>query len=303
MIYLDLILLLNFLFDGMLLFLTSLLLKRKVKTYRVFLASLVGVIAVIFLFTPYSNVVNHPVIKIFVSVVMVIICFGIRQWRGFFQALLSFYFVSFIVGGTLLGMYFFFQADPFTTTFYSQSSSSIGDPVSWFFVVLGFPLAWFFAHRRMKEVETKKIFYDQIVDVIIEVEHFKMNIRGLIDSGNQLHDPITRAPVAILDVNKVEQIPDPLVHLAKTNDLDLISEDMSFWMDKVRVIPYRVVGQENQFLLAVKPTSFMIIHNGEMHHVKRGLIGLSSVKMSSNEEFSCIIHPKMIQDAQVGPHL
>ena len=48
------------------------------------------------------------------------------------------------------------------------SQTGFGDPISWMFVVIGFPAIWFFSKKRIEDIETKSIQYDELVMVQAE---------------------------------------------------------------------------------------------------------------------------------------
>ena len=81
-IYLDLIYIVNLVFDFVLLFLVSYFLKRRIKIYRILLGSLVGSFSVIFLFLPLSNI-SLLFLKIFTSILMIVITFGYKNKEYF----------------------------------------------------------------------------------------------------------------------------------------------------------------------------------------------------------------------------
>ncbi|MED4452781.1 sigma-E processing peptidase SpoIIGA [Metabacillus fastidiosus] len=303
-IYLDVIWFLNFSFDLFLLLLTAIILKRKIKKLRLLLGALIGSGIVILMFTPFSFIAVHPLGKLAISVLMVLISFGFQRFRSFFQSLLTFYFVTFMIGGGMLGTHYFMQVEMGVLDGVMMTSSTgFGDPISWLFVLIGFPLAWYFSRNRLESLETKKIKFDQLVQVLIKVDSNELLLRGLIDSGNQLYDPISRSPVMIIDASKAKSfLPEKLFEQALKDDVmasvSQDSEEAHEWEHRVRLIPYRVVGHENQFLLGFKPDEISIQTKEGTIHVKKAVIGLNRTTLSSDDEYDCIIHPKMMQGIQ-----
>ncbi|WP_226528220.1 sigma-E processing peptidase SpoIIGA [Metabacillus niabensis] len=303
-IYLDVIWLLNFSFDLFLLVLTAIVLKRKINKLRMVLAALIGSSIVIMMFTPLAFLANHPLGKMFISVLMVLTAFGFKRFRFFFQGLLTFYFVTFLVGGGMIGIHYFLQQEmTYLEGVLMTNSTGFGHPISWLFVLIGFPVLWLFARNSIEGIETKKIHYDQLVKVHITVENIQFSLKGLIDSGNQLFDPITRSPVMIIDTLKVQEfLPKLLVHLAIQDDvMKAMSEQNEghAWEHRVRIIPYRVVGSEHQFLLGFKPDEVCIETKNETLKVQKTIIGLNRTTLSSEDAYECIVHPKMLQGPSI----
>ncbi|MDF0725269.1 sigma-E processing peptidase SpoIIGA [Cytobacillus sp. S13-E01] len=303
-IYLDVIWLLNFFFDGLLLYLTALILKRKITIWRLVAGSLLGSLIVILMVSPLSMYATHPVIKLIFSFFIIGIAFGYKRFRFFFQNLVTFYFATFMVGGGMIGVHYFLKYEmEIMNGVLMTNTNQFGNPVSWGFVLLGFPLLWFFTRKQIGEIEMKKIQYDQIAKVVITIENKEIQLKGLIDSGNQLYDPITKSPVLIVDVNKTgEYFPESIIEQSKNMDsftTDESDQDMHKWENRVRIIPYRGVGQEHQFLLALKPDEITIFHSNEQIIVKKGLVALNHTILSSDGEYDCIIHPKMLTSSSI----
>ncbi|KAA0548019.1 sigma-E processing peptidase SpoIIGA [Bacillus sp. BGMRC 2118] len=300
-VYLDAIWLLNFCIDASLLLLTAMILKRKVQKVRIIMSALIGSCIVLFILTPFFSIVSHPVVKLLFSVVMVLIAFGFKRFRYFFQALLTFYFSTFLLGGGMLGLHYFMKSDiEIWNGVVATKSTGFGSPVSWIFVFVSFPLLWYFSKTRLEDMEMKKVQYDQLVEISISIEEQTIMLRGLVDSGNQLYDPITKSPVMILDISRAKGFLPPEI-IEKSDGLDsfTMSDSSHPWESRLRIIPYRGVGQQHEFLVAIKPDFVKIRQKEESIYVKKVLIGLSKSTLSSDDEFDCIVHPKMLMQSSI----
>ncbi|MGD7008508.1 sigma-E processing peptidase SpoIIGA [Metabacillus sp. 84] len=299
-VYLDVIWMLNFLFDLFLLLLTSVFLKRPKVWYRLLLGSLIGSSIILFMFTPVSPFFSSPGGKVLISAAMVYTAYGFVRISYFLQNMLMFYFVTFAIGGGLIGTHYFLQQDSYLANgVLVTQTTGFGDPVSWILVICGFPLLWLFSSGRGKDVQVKKLQYHEIVNVTAVFGDSVLSMKGLIDSGNQLFDPITRTPVMIADTALLrDEIPVELAdHVMSGHILENLPELDEHWGLRMRIIPYRGVGQQNQFLIGLKPDSITIHTEKEEISVKKAIIGLSSSKLSADGDFSCIVHPQMLQGA------
>ncbi|RAK23281.1 stage II sporulation protein GA (sporulation sigma-E factor processing peptidase) [Anoxybacillus vitaminiphilus] len=302
-IYLDIIWLLNVCFDSLLLWLTAIMLKRQIVLWRIALGAFIGSLLVLFMFTPFSLYASHPLVKLLFSFFIVIASFGFKRFRYFIENLLTFYFATFMIGGGMIALHNLLQNDISAAAgAIITSSTGTGDPVSWLFVLLGFPTLWFFSRKRIDGIREKKLRFESIVDVFITLDEVNIALKGLIDSGNQLYDPITKTPVMIVDLNEVKQmLPQSIVenftlaHVFHFTD----QKDLEKWHHRLRIIPYRAVGKEQQFLLAFKPDKITIRYENRSLEVTRGLIGLNEFNLSTDGEYQCIVHPKMVQTAKI----
>ena len=108
---------------------------------------------------------SHPIHEISVFISMVLIVFGYKRFKFFITGLMTFYLITFLIGGSLIGVHYFIQFDMnLSTSLFLANVKGFGDPISWLFVVLGFPIAWHFSRKNFERMEVTKIQYDQLVD-------------------------------------------------------------------------------------------------------------------------------------------
>ncbi|WML28407.1 sigma-E processing peptidase SpoIIGA [Neobacillus sp. OS1-33] len=297
-IYLDVIWALNLFFDSLLLYLTAIFLKREVKLARLFAGGFIGSLIILLSFTPLNVYTSHPISKFLFSIVMVLIAFGYKRLTFFFKALMTLYVSTFLIGGALMGTHYFIQYDSeLTTRVLMTSVKGFGDPISWLFVFIGFPVAWHFSRKNIESMEMTKIQFDQIVKVTVKIDNETLTLKGLVDSGNQLYDPLSKLPVMFVSIkNQLDTISGIIRKLADDPDalINGSGELPEEWQNRLRIIPTRVIGQEHQLIIAVKPESILIEHNGTQYLCEKGLVSFTIKQLSSEDAFQCIVHPKML---------
>ena len=99
-IYVDLVLLLNFLFDLILLFGVGIILRRQTTLKKLILGALVGSVTILSMFIEMGSF-SLFLLKVVISVLMVLIVFGFRDIRYFFNNLFYLYTSSILLGGFL----------------------------------------------------------------------------------------------------------------------------------------------------------------------------------------------------------
>ncbi|MDF2903142.1 MAG: sigma-E processing peptidase SpoIIGA [Bacillus sp. (in: firmicutes)] len=297
-VYLDVIWALNLLFDSLLLLLTAIILKRQISKWRIFLGGLLGSVIILLAVTPLRVYSGHPISKLLFSVFMVLIVFGYKRFRYFITGLMTFYFTTFLIGGALIGTHYFVNFDfQLSSSVMLASIKGFGDPISWLFVLLGFPIAWHFSHVNIDKVETAKLQFDNMVKVFIFLDEMRFEFKGLVDSGNQLYDPITKSPVMLVSVkNSLENIPPPILQLAQNPDEILFGTNTlpEHIQGKMKIIPCKVMGREHQLIIALKPDKIVIEQEQHSYTIKKGLVSFTMQELSSEDAFQCIVHPKML---------
>lgn len=100
MIYIDELIMLNFIIDFLILKTTSSILKLNTKTSRLIISSIVGEISLLYLFVSFNNI-ELTLFKLLIGIIMNLISFGYINLKDFVKNLLYFYMFSFFLGGTL----------------------------------------------------------------------------------------------------------------------------------------------------------------------------------------------------------
>jgi stage II sporulation protein GA (sporulation sigma-E factor processing peptidase) len=298
-VYLDVIWALNLLFDSLLLYLTAIFLKRRIQIWRLLAGGFIGSLIILLSFTPLNAYTSHPISKLICSMLMVLCTFGFKRFTFFFKALMTLYVSTFLIGGGLMGAHYFIQSDSeLSVKVMSSSVKGFGDPISWLFVLIGFPLAWHFARKNVEGMEMTKIQFEQIVSVQLHIADEMMHFKGLVDSGNQLYDPLSKLPVMFVSLkSQSEAAPESIRRLAAADPEQFIlgSQDMpDDWQNRLRIIPCRVVGQEHQLIIAIKPDLILIDHNADQYVCEKGLVSFTMQQLSAEDAFQCIVHPKML---------
>ncbi|MBW7650196.1 sigma-E processing peptidase SpoIIGA [Anoxybacillus sp. ST4] len=285
LIYADLVWLLNFCFDAMLLWLAAIMLKRRVRLWRLMLAALVGSLLALLVLTPFAYIMSHVVTKLIISFFIVWICFGFYRFRFFIENVLAFYFATFVMGGGMIAFHFLLQSE-MGSTLHSVS-------ISWLFVVVTFPALWMLSKAQMGTIREKKLRFEHIIDVRVTCFGQTVLLKGLVDSGNQLRDPLTSAPVMIVEWQ-------PFAHMLPASVLQMIHERTytddipNEWVSRMRFIPYRAVGVEQQLLVAIKPDDVQWLDDKQWTPVNKALIGFSRATLSADGEYNCIVHPHIV---------
>ncbi|WHY74342.1 sigma-E processing peptidase SpoIIGA [Fictibacillus enclensis] len=298
-LYLDVIWFLNFCIDFLLIVLTGMVLKRKMQKWRLITGSLIGSLYVLLLFVPSEISMYHPLIKFGFSLLIMAVSFGFQKFSYFFKNVAMFYFVSFVTGGGLFAAHYFLQSDlSIMHGMLATKGTGMGDVLSWTFVCIGFPAVWLFSKKRVDDIKVQKLHYTELVQVEIRMDDTTIHATGLIDSGNKLHDPITKVPVMILDMNQHDKhFPEEIISFSK--DIHAFPDGEACahpWEARLRIVPFRAVGKDNEFLPAIKPDEVRINSRAGEFSCTKVLIGLSYTSLSSENNFSCIVHPEVMSN-------
>jgi stage II sporulation protein GA (sporulation sigma-E factor processing peptidase) len=302
-IYLDAVWLLNFLLDFMILLLTQWIVKDNTRRLRIMLGAFIASILVpITIYYPESFL-TAPLGKGLYSLIIVWCAFGFKNIRQYTKKLLSFYFISFALGGGLIALHFML-GQQFETSGNAilTFKTGYGDQISWLFVAVGFPMVWWFTKSRMDRHANEKIQYDQLCRVTIQLKGKRFSTDGYIDSGNQLVDPFSRKPVIICDQkflsNWFTEREWSLLKSAQENlDFETIPEG---WQGKMHIVPYQGVGGNRTFMIVIKPESLLLSYDSKEITTNKILIGLQFGELAADGSYHCLLHPQILKQSVIS---
>lgn len=304
-VYLDIILLLNMAIDTLLLWFTAYFRKERVVWWRMALASLFGSTYLAFFFLPAFSSLYQWSVKLLFSIVMLWMAFGRKRLLAFAQNVIVFYFVAFVFGGGVFGLQYFLAprneiVNGLVVT--HNDGFGVGFKPTLAILVIGFALVCFLGRKSYQAIQEPRRLQAFLVDVVVTVEGEQIMCRGLVDTGNQLHEPITRIPVMIMESRMLSHLlPPSLLRQTEENGggwekLDGYWEELpAKWQSRVRLIPYRSVSRGMDFLLAIKPDHVLLLQNGAHFETEKVLIGLNPIPLAADGQYQAIVHPAMME--------
>ncbi len=177
-IYIDLLIILNFIYDFLLLMTVSITLKRNISIKRIILGSIFGSLIIFILFLRLNKYILL-IIKIITGIIILIITFSYKNIKYLIENIIYFYMCSIILSGFL-----YFLKIEFNNMSYLIS-------------LLIAPLILFL---YIKEQNRYKKVINHYRNVIINFKNGKsITLTGFIDSGNHLKDPITNKYIIIIN--------------------------------------------------------------------------------------------------------
>ena len=176
-IYIDLLLLVNFLFDLLLLLTVNIALKRYSKISRLILASLFGEVTLLSLILPISSYLLI-ILKFILGIFLCIIAFGCKNFKYTFYNVLYLYMTSIILSGF--------------TYYLSVEFQNIN-----YLLLLISPLILYVFIKSIKALKEIKNYYYKIKIVFENGKNLELT--SFLDTGNKLIDPITNKPIILIN--------------------------------------------------------------------------------------------------------
>ena len=174
-IYIDLVILLNYFFDSLILLTVNITLKRNISLKKILFVSLLGELSLLgFLL---SNKYLLILLKLEISLILNILTFKYKDIFYTVANVLYFYMVSIILGGFI---------------YYLKLNN-----LSYFFILLLVPLI---LYLYIKQNLNMKTTINKTYPLTIYFPNKrKLSLTGFVDTGNKLRDPVTKKWVVLVN--------------------------------------------------------------------------------------------------------
>ncbi len=276
-VYLDMLFLINFIINLILLKITCIFMKCPSKLLKLCVASLLGGIYAVCFFCPGAKSFYIFPFKVIVSMIMVLIALPKCGLIKFMKSCAVFYLTSFSFAGIMLALVYFTSfAD--SGMFYSDKGIfyfdiSISTLIISSFVV--YILLWL-----VSAVFTKNKMIG-IRELRIRLGQRECVLSALCDTGNLLTDPISKMPVIIADKNSVL----PLFPLGIPDMLNGCTSDV-----KLRIIPYSSLGAKNEMMTGFVPDRVEL----DGKQAEGVIVGISENALSETDEYNALFNPNIL---------
>lgn len=105
-VYIDVLVAENFFINFMLIYTIKRYYKIKTNIFNMIVGTFIGALYVVVGFYPELHILYTLIMKITVSVIMIAVSFNPKGLRKFFNYLIAFYIEAFMLGGTILAIFF-----------------------------------------------------------------------------------------------------------------------------------------------------------------------------------------------------
>ena len=276
--YIDVFFVVNLFMDFLVLCLTNRILRGSAKPWRALLGALAGALG-ISLFFWLSKEINTVIILIFsIGMSFAMVWLDCRPCRGkeLLAGVLACWGISFLLGGLLYAL-----------------PPRAGKGILIFFTIT-FTAYWILntGIRLFKYLKGKAVLRCR---VILETGGQKIELKGLLDTGNCLTDTDTGKPVCVMEKSRFSGMlekkqQDALESFCAMEDFgEGDAENL-----KPRFLIYTALGCERGLLPVVTADRLVIFWEGKKICLSQAAIGLSDAPLSPYGKFEIIISPKIL---------
>lgn len=275
-VYIDVLFLVNFMINILIIEGTGIIMCADTKWYRSLSAAFVGAMYAVVVFFLGMKLAGSIAMKIALSALMVWIAFGFKKRLYFLKLWGSFYLASFIFGGSIIALMSTTGLGSRLGAVYSNGEVYLNLPWQWVFIsaVGTYALVAFFGRIRKRHISREAAMRE----LTIYIKGRKAQAKAIIDTGNSLFDPITGAPVIVCEHSMLKHI---------VPEGDALMEKMSDAGFKVRFIPFSSIGKEEGVMPGFIPDRVKI----DGLEAKDCIIGITKSTLSETAEYHALLNP------------
>lgn len=293
-VYLDVVLMENLFMNYIILFATAIINKVEIKLIRILLASIIGSLYAV---ANYTSILENKlglILKIFLSIAMVYLAFKPKTFKQCIKQLLIFYLTSFTFGGVAFALLYFIKPGELLMKngvyigTYPLKIALMGGIVGFVIVTIAFKI--------IKGKISKKDIFCQIT---IQIEEQSKTLIAMLDTGNQLKEPLTGAPVVIVEKEELKElIPEQIIANSKKiieGNIEEITQIEKF-QNRFRVLPFNSIGKTNGLLLGIKADKVTVKYDTQEITLNNIILGVYDENLSKNNSYHALIGLDMLEE-------
>lgn len=279
-IYIDILLFLNFYITYFLIAGTCCFLHRHADLLRKITGSLAGALSSLVILLPEIPVYLSLLQKLFFSSVIVLLSLGFGGIKSFLKNSLAFFIINCVYAGIMLAIWLF--GAPMGMV-YNNGISYFELPIR---VIIMSTAAAYLILRAVRHILDSKADLNKKYTVEIITDKGKAVLTAFPDSGNKLTDFFTGLPIIFCSAEKCFEIcPAPISDILTGENPEGLN------LHGIRVIPcFTVSGTAAAYCFKPKK---VIVKSGEYKKEVSALIGFTKNGLNSNE-FDAVFNPNII---------
>lgn len=250
----------NFAMDMLVLLLVRSFRKSRSSVFRMILSAVFGATAsVVFFMSLNQFEIYQLLIHFILNPVMILIAFPVKGIRCFCKDFLTTYAVMFLMGG-ILG---------WVMESYGQWKHF------WLWAIGGFGICMLILHGLENRKQEQQSY-----EILLLTGSRTLSVRGFLDTGNLLTDPLVNQPVHIIRK-------------------DLLQEELSGERVAIRYIPFHSLGEEQGLLPVVTLKAMYVKATVEKEeipplYIEKPVFGLTEEKLFQRKDYQVILNAEGI---------
>ena len=226
--------------------------------------------------------------KTLVSLAMTAVAFPKLRLGQFFLAVVYFYMIGFVMAGAVLCLSWFFREQGWYESSFTYTAMGLSAAL---IVALALSRGGRFYLRKTIRVN------DATETVIVVINNKKKELTALFDTGNELTDPLSGFPVAVVEFDAVasllpREIQD-IFYASPNADQAFSALSRTSVASRLRLIPFNSLGESNGMMLGFRPDK-LCFPQRKKKESKDIIICFYPGSMETRRHCRCIINPAVL---------
>ncbi|NLK08105.1 MAG: sigma-E processing peptidase SpoIIGA [Firmicutes bacterium] len=295
-IYLDVLIMLlgtNFICDYLLLWATAATTLTKTTWQRLLMGASLGTVHFLLLYLanlriiPYYGILRALPTVFCLTLVMIWVAFYPTTSRRMVVLFGHFTTIGIGAGGIGLAAAYLLGTPQHPNAFLGLLAATAG-------ILIIAELGWGVVQKKM----LSRVYQ---LPVTIHFGPNQIKITGLIDTGNHLTDPLTGAPVVILEEAQVtkllpNELANSISHLAKGEQAAIEKLLSSSWSNRFRIIPYSSLENAAGMLIGFRPDLVTVEIQGMGLPIQDTVVALCNHELDPLGEYKALVPPSIVQN-------
>lgn len=276
-IYIDVLIILNLYVTYFLIKAMCAFLHKKIKNIRVLSGSLFGAVSSLVILLPELPLLINILIKITLGLIIVLICFGYGEIKGYLRHSLIFIIMNLLFAGMMMVIWLF--SSPLSM-FYNNGVAYFD--ISFAVITISTALAYGVI-KLLRYIIDSRMVSDRKYNLTVKYNGMEVNLNAFPDTGNTLTDYFSGMPVIICDKSACGGI------IPEELDFENLENKI---IKGVRLLPFSTVGSSG-LMPVFKPDSITITESNGSGKVIDALVGISKERLNK-DGVNALFNPKLL---------
>ena len=283
-VYLDVLILLNFVVDYFLLLGVKKLNRANTRLRRMMLGSLTAAMCSIAIFLPGENPFLSTLYQLLTALLAVWAAFGFGSLPRYLRLCASFFGVSFAYAGIMFALWMALR----------PNGMVINNGVVYFDVspmlLLVSSIVAYLLILLLRRLTARSELHQRTVQLDVVLEGRETSMRALVDTGHSLNDVLSNAPVVVAEYAQIDSIlPDNCRRLYREGNVTDVPEGFE---KRFRMIPFSTIGGAG--MLPAFRADRVILHEEKQSKAISTCV-VAVLDSPLGEEYHALVGPEILE--------
>ena len=297
-VYIDILFILNFIMDYFIFWMVSKITYQKIPSKRLCLGSaFAAMFYCLIAAAPFLRVIHIGIYLIILPLIPIRIIFKPSNLRQFIQLYIISNITALVVGGMSFGFVYWIREQNIMSCIHETGYQEFSIWILLLSVVISYGMIQLSRYYMQK----RNIQVQELYSLKIQYNGVTIIAQALLDTGNKVYDPITKAPVIIVTYKMLKTLLPENISAAYTMGID----DISFLIKetsgcdfgtRIRAIPYHSLGNPNGILLGFKADEVYISKdNLKWQRIEDSIIAIYQHDLHIEGTYHALLHADLVK--------